>query len=203
MASNQVAPRQPPARGGRGCLVVALVAIPLLLVALPFAIVLGTRLAAREGPTTGPSALTAPASASPPPKVTGHVTLSGSVTQALDGEMSFFSNDGGTSCRSQARGFKGFFFHYTSSDGSNTLTVSVYTPRGGVGPGTYQTSDLSVSYVPGPGQEWASQAGQTTGTLVLKPDGSGTLSVTGLHSQRPGTGTARRPLVFSMSFSCG
>jgi hypothetical protein len=196
---------RPAPRGGRGCLVVALVAIPLLLVALPFVSVLGGLLTARGGQGAGPRVVIPTARPTPAPRVTGHVTLSGAVSQTLDTEMSFFSRNGGTSCRSQAQGFTGLFFYYKSADGSTLLTVSVYTPKGSVGPGTYQTSDVSVSFAltTGAGQEWDSGAGQTAATLVVRPDGSGTLSVTGLHLQAPPTRSVRRPLLVGVAFSCG
>jgi hypothetical protein len=197
----------PPPRRGKGCLIVALVAIPMLIAALPLVSVLVSRLTTPARQAPGPGVVTTPArpTPTPPPRVTGHVTLSGSVSETLDTPMSFFTANGGTSCNSQARGFTGLYFFYRSPDGSTSLTVSVYAPQGSAGPGTYQTSNVTVAYAltTGAGQEWGSQRGQTTGTLVVKPDGSGTLSVTGLRPQGAGTQTFRRPLVVSVSFSCG
>jgi hypothetical protein len=142
--------------------------------------------------------------------LSGRLTVSGAVSETRDGTVQFFGGGGGPSCEGQARTFTGVSFFYPPELGSHSeLDLTVYLPRGAMGPGTYNVTDLGVDYnPPAPStnfQIWRGTTvspGPTQAVLVLRPDASGTVTATGLrpvYFNEPSS----QPLDISLSFSCG
>jgi hypothetical protein len=154
-----------------------------------------------------------------PARLSGHGSFSGAVTGDTEGTVVFSGGVTG-SCASRAKQFTGISFSdVESSDGGRKVLLTHATlPAGIEGPGTYDLSttplQLSVNYSFSPdaaggqarreAQIWRIQPGQTRAVLVLRPDGSGTLTVSGMAPTLPqaaGSSLAQ-PLGFTESFSC-
>jgi hypothetical protein len=152
-------------------------------------------------------------------QLTGHGSFSGAVTGDTEGTVVFFGGVTG-SCPSRAKHVSGVSFtDIESSDGGRKVLATRATlPPGVEGPGTYDlgTTPLQVSanyaFTPDAtggeakpeGQVWRVQPGQTRAVLVIRPDGSGTLTVSGLAPSVPQAAgnSLGQPLGFSESFSC-
>jgi hypothetical protein len=152
-------------------------------------------------------------------QLSGHGSFSGAVTGDTEGTVVFFGGVTG-SCASRAKHVGGVSFtDIESSDGGRkVLATRASLPPGVQGPGTYDLSStplqVSANYAFTPdraggeakpeAQVWRVQPGQTRAVLVIRSDGSGTLSVSGLAptvTQAAGNSLGQ-PLAFSESFSC-
>jgi hypothetical protein len=152
-------------------------------------------------------------------QVSGHGSFSGAVTGDTDGTLAFFGGGSG-GCASRAKHVSGFSFtDIESSDGGRkVLATRVSLPAGVEGPGTYDLArtplQVSANYAfspdrPGAGsqpeaQVWQVQPGQTRAVLTVRPDGSGSLTVSSLAATVPQAegNSLGQPLSFNESFSC-
>jgi hypothetical protein len=158
-------------------------------------------------------------SSTPQVSFSGQANLTGAITSGMDGDVRVLGASTGN-CAAMVRDAVGLSFTHTetSDRGDKTLTAVVNLPPGVRGPGTYDLSQtpmkLTVDYqsqtTSGSGaaarsQVWDVRSGQTGAVLVLKPDGSGTLTVAGLapeDTQPPGDSLGN-PLNIALSVSCG
>jgi hypothetical protein len=143
----------------------------------------------------------------------GRMTVSGAVSETRDGTVQFFGGGGGPSCEGQARTFTGLTFFYPTELGSHSeLNLRAYLPRGAMGAGTYDVTDLGVDYNPPADspdsanyQIWSATTVSPAPShvvLVLRPDASGTLTATGLRPVYVNEPSSH-PEDISLSFSCG
>jgi hypothetical protein len=152
-------------------------------------------------------------------RLSGHGSFSGAVTGDTDGTVVFYGGGSG-SCASRAKQLSGFgFTDVESSDGGRkVLATRVSLPPGAEGPGTYDLSTVAVqvsaNYAFSPdrpgadvkpeAQVWQVRPGQTRAVLVVRPDGSGSLTVSGLEPTVPQAegNSLGEPLNFNESFGC-
>jgi hypothetical protein len=213
----------PAPRSGHGCLIAGVVAVLALVVLLPVCVSAVRNVSPQGGvgDLTGGGAPAAP-SAPPPGRWTAHVTLSGGVGEVDDGTITVFANTPDAPCRDTAHGLTGLWFQHKGTSGAaGDVSLTAYLPKGVTGPGTYDlasgspgsgvgldyglgTDDPQIWGPQGRGPQEPRPPGKITATLVLNPDGSGTLTATNLLSVyvvRAGDPLGQ-PLDITMSFSC-
>jgi len=154
-----------------------------------------------------------------PARLSGQGSFSGAITGDTQGTVVFSGGVTG-SCASRAKQFTGVSFtDMESSDGGRKVLLTRATlPAGVEGPGTYDLSttplEVSANYAFTPDQAgaqarreaqiWRARSGETRAVLVLRPDGTGKLTVSGLAPAlpQPAGSSLGQPLGFTESFSC-
>jgi hypothetical protein len=154
-------------------------------------------------------------------QVSAQASFTGAVSGDTEGTITIHGGVGGP-CSSRARQANGLVFskNESSDGGKKALTVIVSLPPGRQGPGTYDLKEtplvLHASYAFSPdqagsqagerhqGQVWKIQPGTTTAVLVIRPDASGNLTVSGLRpsAPQPAGSSLGEPLNFTLSFFC-
>jgi hypothetical protein len=200
-----------------GVLVVAVAGVLFAAFFVPFLPAMGSS----SGPTSQSGGLSYASPPPPPGKWTAQVRLSGAVSETWSGPVLITSSSLDRSCRATTRDITLIQFQEKASPGGSQgdVDITVALPTGASGPGTYdlvnaEGSLLGVDYnqgtalaqIWGPagrGPQEPRPAGKITGTLVLNPDGSGTLTADNLLSVYPYPTSLDRPLSITISFTCG
>jgi hypothetical protein len=152
-------------------------------------------------------------------QLTGRGSFTGALDADTDGDVTFAGAVTGP-CTARARQVTGVTFTRSeSSDGGRKVLLTRATlPAGTVGSGTYDLSatpmQISANYSFFPdrqsgggqlqAQVWRAQPGKTRAVLVIRPNGSGTLTVSDLvpSTPQPAASPLGQALNFTESFSC-